>query len=142
MERSGAAAAMAVIDHMGLLSVPQAENHQLAIAAISAGFQVMAREFDIPLVGLHQLKRRPAREPTLDDLRDTGRLAQDAVRVILLYREDMHERESPRAGEIDLIVAKNRNGPLTTITEAFQGHHSRIVDMAPPAWSPSERWLS
>jgi replicative DNA helicase len=140
MERAGDPAALAVIDHMGLLSVPKAESYQLAIAAISAGFQGMAREFDIPLVGLHQLKRRPAHKPTLEDLRDTGRLAQDAVRVILLYREDMHERESPRAGEIDLIVAKNRNGPLTTITEAFQGQHSRIVDMAPAAWSASGKW--
>lgn len=135
MQREGAPAEMAVIDHMGLLSAPQAETHQMAMATISVGFQAMAREFDIPLVGLHQLKRRGTRRPELEDLRDSGRFAQDAVRVILLYREDMHERESPRAGEIDLIIAKNRNGPMTTVTEAFQGHHSRIVDMAPKRYS-------
>jgi replicative DNA helicase len=58
-------------------------------------------------------------------------LEQDADIVILLHREDMHDRESPRAGEADLIVAKHRNGPCATVTVAFQGHYSRFVDMAP-----------
>ena len=51
--------------------------------------------------------------------------------MILLHREDAYERESPRAGEADLIVAKHRNGPTATVTVAFQGHYSRFVDMAP-----------
>jgi replicative DNA helicase len=58
-------------------------------------------------------------------------IEQDADVVILLHREDAYERESPRAGEADLIVAKHRNGPTTTVTVAFQGHYSRFVDMAP-----------
>jgi replicative DNA helicase len=58
-------------------------------------------------------------------------IEQDADVVILLHREDLYERESPRAGEADLIVAKHRNGPTTTVTVAFQGHYSRFVDMAP-----------
>jgi len=58
-------------------------------------------------------------------------LEQDADIVVLLHREDMHEPESPRAGEADLIVAKHRNGPCATVTVAFQGHYSRFVDMAP-----------
>jgi replicative DNA helicase len=57
-------------------------------------------------------------------------LEQDADMVILLHREDAYERESPRAGEADLIVAKHRNGPTATVTVAFQGHYSRFVDMA------------
>jgi replicative DNA helicase len=51
--------------------------------------------------------------------------------VVLLHREDAYEKESPRAGEADFIVAKHRNGPTGTITVAFQGHYSRFVDMAP-----------
>jgi len=51
--------------------------------------------------------------------------------VILLHREDLYERESPRAGEADLIVAKNRNGPTANVVVAFQGHYARFVDMAP-----------
>jgi replicative DNA helicase len=58
-------------------------------------------------------------------------IEQDADVVILLHREDAYERESPRAGEADLIIAKHRNGPTTTVTVAFQGHYSRFVDMAP-----------
>jgi len=58
-------------------------------------------------------------------------IEQDSDLVVLLHREDMYERESPRAGEADLIVAKHRNGPTTTVTVAFQGHYSRFVDMAP-----------
>src|SRR5207245_4557313 len=57
-------------------------------------------------------------------------IEQDADVVILLHREDAYERESPRAGEADFIVAKHRNGPTTTVTVAFQGHYSRFVDMA------------
>ena len=57
-------------------------------------------------------------------------LEQDRDVVILLHREDAYERESPRAGEADLIVAKHRNGPTATVTVAFQGHYSRFVDMA------------
>jgi replicative DNA helicase len=59
-------------------------------------------------------------------------IEQDADVVILLHREDAYERESPRAGEADLIVAKHRNGPTATVTVAFQGHYSRFVDMASP----------
>ena len=57
-------------------------------------------------------------------------LEQDADMVVLLHREDAYEKESPRAGEADLIVAKHRNGPTDTVTVAFQGHYSRFVDMA------------
>ena len=58
-------------------------------------------------------------------------IEQDSDVVILLHREDHYERESPRAGEADLIAAKYRNGPTATVTVAFQGHYSRFVDMAP-----------
>ena len=58
-------------------------------------------------------------------------IEQDSDVVILLHREDAYERESPRAGEADLIVAKHRNGPTAVVTVAFQGHYSRFVDMAP-----------
>jgi replicative DNA helicase len=57
-------------------------------------------------------------------------IEQDSDVVILLHREDAYEKESPRAGEADLIVAKHRNGPTATVTVAFQGHYSRFVDMA------------
>ena len=66
----------------------------------------------------------------LTDLRESGSIEQDADMVILLHREDVYEKESPRAGEADFIVAKHRNGPTATVAVAFQGHYSRFVDMA------------
>ena len=67
----------------------------------------------------------------LSDLRESGSIEQDSDVVILLHREDAYERESPRAGEADFIVAKHRNGPTTTVTVAFQGHYSRFRRYGP-----------
>jgi replicative DNA helicase len=96
--------------------------------------KLLAKELDVPVVAISQLNRGPEqrvdKRPMLADLRESGSLEQDADMVILLHREDFYERESPRAGEADFIVAKHRNGPTATITVAFQGHYSRFVDMA------------
>jgi replicative DNA helicase len=85
------------------------------------------------VIALSQLNRGPEqrtdKKPMLSDLRESGSLEQDADIVILLHREDFYEKESPRAGEADLIVAKHRNGPTSTVTVAFQGHYSRFTDM-------------
>ena len=90
---------------------------------------------------LAQLNRGPMgrsdRVPQLSDLRESGALEQDADVVLLLHREDVDAPESPRAGEIDVIVAKNRQGPQTTVTLAFQGHYGRCTDLAPAEWTPS-----
>jgi replicative DNA helicase len=84
-------------------------------------------------VALSQLNRqaesRSDKKPQLSDLRESGAIEQDADMVILLHRDDAYEKESPRAGEADFIVAKHRNGPTDTVTVAFQGHYSRFVDM-------------
>jgi replicative DNA helicase len=79
--------------------------------------------YDATVLGTHNF--------VADGITVHNSLEQDADIVILLHREDLHERESPRAGEADLIVAKHRNGPCATVTVAFQGHYSRFVDMAP-----------
>jgi replicative DNA helicase len=95
----------------------------------------LAKELEVPVVALSQLNRGPEqrtdKKPMLSDLRESGSIEQDSDVVILLHREDVYERESPRAGEADLIVAKHRNGPVATVTVAFQGHYSRFVEMAP-----------
>ena len=82
-----------------------------------------AEVYDATVIGLHNF--------IADGIAVHNSIEQDADVVILLHREDAYERESPRAGEADLIVAKHRNGPTTTVTVAFQGHYSRFVDMAP-----------
>jgi replicative DNA helicase len=86
------------------------------------------------VIAVAQLNRGPEqrtdKRPQLSDLRESGSLEQDADVVILLHREDYYDKESPRAGEADFIVAKHRNGATDTITVAAQLHLSRFVDMA------------
>jgi replicative DNA helicase len=141
MDRAGSPARLLVVDYLGLLAEPaRAENRQAAVAANARGLRNIGREFGIPVIAAAQLNRGPEhrsdRRPVLADLRESGEIEAAADVVILLHREDAYERESPRAGEIDLIVQKNRQGPQCTITACFQGHYARIVSMA-PAWTPS-----
>jgi replicative DNA helicase len=91
------------------------------------------------IVGIEPLGPQPVFDATVkgthnfvaDGILAHNSIEQDSDMVILLHREDAYERESPRAGEADFIVAKHRNGPTATVTVAFQGHYSRFVDMAP-----------
>jgi replicative DNA helicase len=127
---------MVIIDYLQLMSSPKrVENRQQEVSEMSRSLKLLAKEIDVPVIALSQLNRGPEqrtdKKPLLSDLRESGSIEQDSDVVILLHREDAYERESPRAGEADLIVAKHRNGPTTTVTVAFQGHYSRFVDMAP-----------
>jgi replicative DNA helicase len=127
---------MVVIDYLQLMSSPKrVESRQQEVSEMSRSLKLLAKELEVPVVALSQLNRGPEqrqdKKPLLSDLRESGSIEQDADVVILLHREDAYERESPRAGEADLIVAKHRNGPTATVTVAFQGHYSRFVDMAP-----------
>jgi replicative DNA helicase len=124
-----------IIDYLQLMSSPKrVENRQQEVSDMSRSLKLLAKELDVPVVALSQLNRGPEqrtdKKPLLSDLRESGSIEQDSDVVILLHREDAYERESPRAGEADLIVAKHRNGPTATVTVAFQGHYSRFVDMA------------
>lgn len=127
---------LVVVDYMQLMSSPKrVENRQQEVSEISRSMKLLAKELEVPVVAISQLNRGPEartdKKPQLSDLRESGSLEQDADMVILLYREDAFEKESPRAGEADFIVAKHRNGPTGTITVAFQGHYSRFIDMTP-----------
>ncbi|MGY1439486.1 replicative DNA helicase [Streptomyces reniochalinae] len=127
---------MVVVDYLQLMQAPKAESRQVAVATMSRELKLIAKEFGIVVVVLCQLNRGPMqRADKRRDLRPAGvrRHQQDADMVILLHRQDMHEPESPRAGEVDLILDKHRGGHRTTITAAAQPHYSRFVDMA---WTP------
>lgn len=126
---------LVVVDNVQLMrSDRRVENRQNEIADISRGLKQLARELDIALVVISQLNRsaegRFDKRPQLSDLRDSGQLEQDADVVILLHRDDYYDKESPRAGEADIIVAKQRSGPTDTVTVAAQLHLARFVDMA------------
>ena len=126
---------LVVVDYLQLMtSGKRVESRQQEVSDFSRSLKLLAKELDVPVIAVSQLNRGPEqrtdKRPLLADLRESGSLEQDADMVILLHREDAYERESPRAGEADFIVAKHRNGPTSTITVAFQGHYSRFVDMA------------
>ena len=125
-----------VIDYLQLMSGnKKAESRQQEVSELSRSLKLLAKELEIPVIAMSQLNRgaeqRTDKKPQIADLRESGSIEQDADMVILLHREDAYEKESPRAGEADFIVAKHRNGPTATITVAFQGHYSRFVDMNP-----------
>jgi replicative DNA helicase len=126
-----------IVDYLQLMSSGgsrRPESRQQEVSEMSRALKLLAKELELPVIAIAQLNRGPEqrtdKRPMMSDLRESGSLEQDADVVILLHREDAYERESPRAGEADLIVAKHRNGPTATITVAFQGHYSRFVDMA------------
>lgn len=132
---------MVVVDYLQLIEAARAEgryeNRQVQVSALSRGLKLLAKELDLPVVVVAQLNRGPEqradKRPQLSDLRESGAIEQDADVVILLHREDYYDKETPRAGEVDFIVAKNRGGPTDTITAAAQLHLSRFVTMAIPA---------
>ena len=123
-----------VIDYIQLMtSGRKVESRQVEVSEFSRQIKLLAKELEIPIVALAQLNRgseqRADKRPMVSDLRESGSLEQDADIVMLVHREDMYERESPRAGEADIIVGKHRNGPIRDVVVAFQGHYSRFVDM-------------
>jgi replicative DNA helicase len=130
---------LVIIDYMQLMqhsssNSKRPDSRQQEVSEISRSLKLLAKELEVPVIAISQLNRGPEqrtdKRPMMSDLRESGSLEQDADVIILLHREDAYERESPRAGEADLIVAKHRNGPTANITVAFQGHYSRFVDMA------------
>ena len=125
---------LAVVDYLQLVDTDgKKENRTQEVGEISRALKLLAKELGIVIIALSQMNRgseqRTDKRPMLSELRESGSLEQDADMVILIYREDMHDKESPRAGEADLMVVKHRNGPTTDVSVAFQGHYSRFIDM-------------
>ncbi|MFD9099052.1 replicative DNA helicase [Streptomyces collinus] len=127
---------LVVIDYIQLLKLGgrRPESRQLEVSEISSSMKLLAKELGVPIIALAQLNRGPEmrsdKKPQVSDLRESGSIEQDADMVILIHREDAYEKDSPRAGEADLIVGKHRNGSTAVITAAAQLHYSRFVDMA------------
>ncbi|WP_432757873.1 replicative DNA helicase [Saccharopolyspora erythraea] len=126
---------LVVVDYMQLMtSGKRVESRQQEVSEFSRNLKLLAKELEVPVVAISQLNRGPEqrtdKRPQLSDLRESGSLEQDADMVILIHRPDAFERDDPRMGEADLILAKHRAGPTSTITVAHQLHYSRFVDMA------------
>jgi replicative DNA helicase len=126
---------LVVVDYLQLMtSGKKVESRQIEVSEFSRQLKLLAKELEVPVVAISQLNRGPEqrtdKKPMLSDLRESGSLEQDSDMVILLNRPDAFERDDPRGGEADLILAKHRNGPTKTVTVAHQLHLSRFANMA------------
>lgn len=136
MTRLGNKPRVVIVDLLSLMQEPvRTENRRVAIDALARGLKLIAREFGICVVSLVQINRGPEgrtdKRPLLSDLKESGGLEEHADDVIILHRDDYYETDGcARAGEIDVIIAKHRNGPRFTVTLANQAHYARMVDMA------------
>jgi replicative DNA helicase len=124
-----------VIDYIQLLtSGKKVESRQQEVSEFSRSLKLLAKELNVPVIAISQLNRnseqKTDKKPEISHLRESGSLEQDADVVILLHREDMGVKDSPRAGEADIILAKQRSGPTDTVAVLFQGAYSRFMNMS------------
>jgi len=131
---------LVVVDYLQLMSSPGAESRQVEVANISRGLKALARELDLPVLAVAQLRRESEehKRPRLSDLRESGALEQDADVVLLLHREAMRQAPGTKeydqvAGQAELIIAKQRNGPTDRLKLTWQREFTRFQ-----TWSPRE----
>ncbi|ENH95958.1 replicative DNA helicase [Gracilibacillus halophilus YIM-C55.5] len=126
---------MILIDYLQLIqgNGNSRENRQQEVSEISRSLKGLARELDVPLIALSQLSRgveaRQDKRPMMSDLRESGSIEQDADIVGFLYRDDYYDQESEQQNNIEIIIAKQRNGPVGTVELAFVKEYNKFVDL-------------
>jgi replicative DNA helicase len=127
--------AMIMIDYLQLMRVAGSSDGRTAeISEISRGLKAIAKEFRCPVVALSQLNRaleqRPNKRPVNSDLRESGAIEQDADVIMFIYRDEVYNPESPDKGVAEIILGKQRNGPIGTVRLAFFGEYTRFENLA------------
>ncbi|MDB5044136.1 MAG: helicase DnaB [Deinococcus sp.] len=130
---------LVVIDYLQLMSGGKSsggsDNRQQEISTISRGLKGLARELEVPIMVLSQLSRaveqRPNHRPMLSDLRESGAIEQDADIVMFIYRDEYYNKETDQQGIAEIIIGKQRNGPVGTVKLQFHSAHVRFNDLAP-----------
>ena len=124
-----------VIDYIQLMSsTRQGENRATEISEISRSLKALAKELDVPVIALSQLNRsleqRPNKRPVMSDLRESGAIEQDADVILFIYRDEVYNPETPEKGIAEIIISKQRNGPIGSLRLAFLGEYTRFENLA------------
>ncbi|MFP5304822.1 MAG: replicative DNA helicase [Gammaproteobacteria bacterium] len=124
-----------VVDYIQLMQVPGSkDNRTNEISEISRSLKALAKELAVPVIALSQLNRgveqRDNKRPRMADLRESGGIEQDADLVVFIYRDEVYNRDSPDKGTAEIIIAKQRNGPLGVVKTAFLGEYTRFENLA------------
>jgi replicative DNA helicase len=132
---NGGELGMIMVDYMQLMQVAgSSEGRTAEISEISRNLKAIAKEFACPMVALSQLNRsleqRPNKRPVNSDLRESGAIEQDADVIMFIYRDEVYNEESADKGVAEIIIGKQRNGPIGTARLAFQGEFTRFENLA------------